>query len=236
MLDSRAAEDLYAAFADVPRPARLEGCPCCVEPGEGRALLDRPLRDLTAEDLARYGAKALNTWAGEEEFRYFAPRLLELAAAGAFAVLDPEIVFIKLARAGWAEWPQRDAVEGFLGAFWTRTLESHPSRPAIGTALCALGGAAGAAGEMAPYLDEWGRLASEAAIRQLHEFAVEELAWRRGTPLLRNAYWDTSGAPYREVLGWLTGGPAAEAVRVAFERAGREDVLELLADLENRCR
>ncbi|MFB4314720.1 hypothetical protein [Actinomadura sp. 21ATH] len=233
MLDSGAAEDLYAAFAAVPRPARLEGCPCCVAPGEGRALLGRPLRALTAGDLARYAAKALTTWAGEEEFRYFAPRLLELAAADAFPTLDPEIVFAKLGRAGWTDWPQRDAVEEFLRAFWTRTLERHPSRPAVGTALCAIGGAAG---RMAPYLDEWGRLASEAAIRQLHAFVAEELAWRRGTPLLRNPFWDTGRAAYREVLAWLTGGPAAEAVRVAFERADREDVLELLADLEDRCR
>ncbi|MFG2248893.1 hypothetical protein [Spirillospora sp. NPDC048823] len=72
--------DLYAAFADVPRPAELHGCPCCVAADEGRPLLAAPLRDLTAEDLARYAAKALNTWGGPQEFRYFTPRLLELAA------------------------------------------------------------------------------------------------------------------------------------------------------------
>ncbi|MEV0405491.1 hypothetical protein [Actinoallomurus sp. NPDC050550] len=43
-------------------------------PDEDRCLLDRPLRSLPPEDLARYAAKALNTWGGVEEFRYFVPR------------------------------------------------------------------------------------------------------------------------------------------------------------------
>jgi hypothetical protein len=225
--------DLYAAFAGVPRPARVEGCPCCVGPDEDRPLLDRPLRDLSAEDLTRYGAKALNTWGGPEDFRYFAPRLLELAAEDAFAWPDTEIVFLKLAQAGWKDWPQRDAVEAFLRAFWTRTLERHPAKPAIGTVVCAIGGTAT---DLAPYLDEWGRLGSAAAIRHLHEFATGELIRRRGAPKLLSSYWDTAGRPYRQVIGWLTGGPAGAAVGAAFDRAVEEDVLELLAELEERCR
>ncbi|TDC84738.1 hypothetical protein [Actinomadura sp. 7K507] len=228
-----ALDDLYEAFADVPHPVNLEGCPCCVAPDEGRPLLSRPVRDLAAADLARYAAKAMSTWGGPEEFRHFAPRLLDLAAEDAFGWPDAEIVFAKLGEAGWRDWPQRGAVEAFLRAFWTRTLATHPARPSAATALCAL---AGAGPDMDPYLDEWGALASGPALRHLHEFASEELIWRRGRPRLSNAFWDVSSGPYRQVVEWLAGGPAYAAVSAAFARMEDEPALRLLADIEDLLR
>ncbi|MGH3376898.1 MAG: hypothetical protein ACRDP6_19390 [Actinoallomurus sp.] len=62
----------------------MTGCPHCVDQEEDRPLLDRPLRSLSPEALSRYAAKALSTWGGVEEFRYFAPRLIECAAADEF--------------------------------------------------------------------------------------------------------------------------------------------------------
>ncbi|MFD0683608.1 hypothetical protein [Actinomadura fibrosa] len=221
-------DDLYAAFADVTRPSSLDGCPCCVAPGEDRPLLDRPLRDLTPDDLGRYAAKALNTWGGPDDLRYFAPRLLELAAADD---LDAEPICLKLAQAGWRDWPQRDAVTAFLDAFWSRTLARFPSRPSAGTALCALGGAAA---DLAPRLSAWGRLDSTTAIRHLHAFTTDELTWRRGRPRLLNAFWDDTGVAYEQVVAWLTGGDAAEAVRDAFERTDDEEILDLLIRTEER--
>ncbi|TDC47161.1 hypothetical protein E1281_26660 [Actinomadura sp. KC345] len=228
-----ALDDLYDAFADVPHPVALDGCPCCVAPGEGRPLLARPPRVLTAEDLARYAAKAMSTWGGPEEFRYFAPRLMELAAEDAFGWPDVEVVFRKLGQAQWQDWPQRDAVVAFFHAFWTRTLASHPARPSAATALCAL---AGAEPDMSHYLDEWGALASEPALRHLHAFVSEELVWRRGRPWLSNAFWDVSSAAYRQVMEWLTGGPAYAAVSAAFGRTEDEPALRLLAAIEEQLR
>lgn len=229
----RAMEELYAAFADVPHPRDLDGCPCCVGPDEGRPLLTRPLRTLAAAALARYAAKALSTWGGPEDFRYFAPRLLELAADDAFGRPDAEVVFIKLGQAGWRDWPhpQHDAVAAFLAAFWTRTLAAFPARPSAATALCAL---AGADADMGPFLDEWGSaLASEPALRHLHTFVTEELIWRRGRPArLGNAFWDASSSPYQQVIAWLTGGPAAAAVGAAFARVEDETALGLLVEIE----
>ncbi|WP_339155789.1 hypothetical protein [Actinomadura luteofluorescens] len=226
----REIEELYAAFAHVPRPAAPSGCPCCVDPEEGQALLRRRPRDLGVEELSRYAAKVLNTWGGPEDLRYFAPRLLELAAADAFIWPDPEIVFGKFAQAGWRTWDQRDTLAAFFDAFWTRTLERFPNRPSVDTSLCAL---AAAEADVPRYLDEWGRLASEAPIRHLHEFAVHGLTWTRGTPRLSNAFWDASAPPYRQVVDWLTGGPAAEAVAAAFARTDDEAVLHLLAETDS---
>ncbi|MBC6456988.1 hypothetical protein [Actinomadura sp. HBU206391] len=228
-MTSDIVERLYRAFADVRRPARVEGCPCCVEPDADRPLLTRPLRALTAQDLSRYGAKALNTWGGADDFRYFAPRLLELSTAGDLDWPDIEIVFGKLAQAGWPQWPQRRAIEEFMAAFWSDTLARHPRRPRIDAVLCALG-CAGA--DLAVRLTEWEELAGEPPVRHLHELATSELTWSRGRPRLRNAFWDTTGPQYREVIDWLTGGAAAAAVSAAFARADSEERLGLLAEID----
>ncbi|WP_433143773.1 hypothetical protein ACQPZ8_49095 [Actinomadura nitritigenes] len=225
-----AVEALHGAFAEVPRPVRVHGCPCCVAADEDRPLLARPPRDLTAEDLARYAAKALGTWGDEADFRYFAPRLLELAADDAFAYPDPEAVFGKLSRAGWERWPQRGAIAAFLHAFWTRSLTGHPGPLRIRTALCALGCATG---DVAPHLAAWGRLASLAAIRHLHDFTADDLVWKRGRPAPRIA---CPGRPYDQVVSWLFEGAAVRAVGDAFEREEDEDALALLTEIDSVLR
>jgi hypothetical protein len=227
---AEAVEALYAAFADVPRPARVHGCPCCVAPDEDRPLLARPPRALTAGDLARYAAKALSTWGDEDDFRYFAPRLLELSADDAFGYPDPEAVFGKLARAGWERWPQRAAVAVFLDAFWTRSLAEHPGPLRIRAALCALGCAAG---DVSSHLAEWGRLASPAAIRHLHDLTGEDLGWERGRLAPRIA---CQGRPRRQIGAWLFEGAAARAVGDAFERTEDEAALALLTEIDSALR
>jgi hypothetical protein len=222
-------ERLYSAFAGVRRPAHVEGCPCCVEPDADLPLLTRPLRVLTARDLSRYAAKALNTWGGADDFHYFAPRLLELSTAGALDWPDIEIVFGKLAQAGWRERPQRQAIEDFMAAFWSSTLARHPTRPRIDGVLCALG-CAGI--DLSVRLIEWEALAGEPAIRHLHELATSELTWSKGRPRLLNAFWDTAGPQYRQVVDWLTGGAAAAAVSAAFARTDSEEPLGLLAEID----
>ena len=225
-------ERLYDAFADVRRPGRVVACPCCVEPDSDLLLLNRPLRDLGADDLSRYAARAINTWGDEGDFHYFAPRLLELAAADAFDWPDIEIVFGKLAWAGWREWPQREAVADLLAAFFEQILRRHPSRPRVGSALCALGCATA---DLAGPLGDWAHLVRGVevpAIRHLRDLAVEELAWGRDGPYLVNTFWDRAGAPYRQALGWLTGGAAAAAVSTAFARTDSEELLELLAETD----
>jgi hypothetical protein len=223
-------EGLYAAFAGVPRPVRVAGCPHCVAPDEDRPLLDRPLRSIEAGALARYAAKALNTWGDVADFRYFVPRLLECAAADAFGYPDPPIVFGKLASAGWRRWApdERAAIEAFLGDWWAGTLDRFPSTPPAGTVLCCLG-LAGV--DLDPFLEHWGRLATVAAVRHLHEFVTYEVRW---PDRLADAFWDrVAAAP---VIAWLTGGRAAAAVEAAFDAAADEDVLRLLDEIHPALR
>ncbi|MFI6921890.1 hypothetical protein ACIBIZ_18250 [Nonomuraea spiralis] len=218
-------------FGAVARPAAVPGCPHCVEPGAGACLLSGPVAAIEAASLARYAAKALTTWGGVPEFRYFLPRLLECAAADAFSYPDPEIVLGKLAVAGWQGWPaaEREAITGFLYAWWRETLGRHPSRPSAGTVLCAL---AAAGLDLAPCLDLWAGLEDDAAIEHLRDFVTDGLSGRR----LTNAFWDRGAPAYAQVLAWLTEGPAARAVEAAFTRESREHVLGLLADVHTEIR
>jgi hypothetical protein len=220
-------ERLYAVFGRVPRPERVEGCPHCVAPDEDRPLLEGPVRSLEPAVLERYAAKALTTWGGVAEFRYFLPRLLECAAADAFVHPDPQIVFGKLATAGWRRWPaeERAAVTEFLTAWWDATLARHPVRPDAATVLCCL---AATGADLDPFLDRWAALDGLAAVRHLHAFVYEEVRWTARVRL--GGFWDVRGAA--RVLAWLTGGAAAEAVRRAFEVETGEEALELLADLD----
>ncbi|WP_344843692.1 hypothetical protein [Nonomuraea dietziae] len=149
---------MYDVFGHVPRPERVAGCPHCVEPGEERCLLSWPVASVEAGSLARYAAKALTTWGGVLEFRYFLPRLLECATADAFSYPDPEIVLGKLASADWRAWPEeeRDAVTDFP----VRVVgpnASPPSRPGppIDTVLCAL---AATGMDLTSCLDAWSGL------------------------------------------------------------------------------
>jgi hypothetical protein len=223
-----ATEGLYAAFGHVRRPARVPGCPHCVAPEEDRPLLDRPVRSLPPDDLARYAAKAISTWGGAEEFRYFVPRLLECAAADAFVYPDPAIVFGKLAAADWHGWPagERAAIGEFLTAWWADTLDRYPADPGAGTVLCCLGAARA---DLTPFLDRWGALPAAEAIQHLHEFVRYGVRWTRG-PRLADAFWDRESVAHRQVLTWLTGGAAAVAVEAAFAAETREDVLGLLEE------
>ncbi|MEU7858705.1 hypothetical protein [Nonomuraea sp. NPDC049141] len=218
---------MYEVFGHVPRPERMVGCPHCVEPGEELCILVGPVRSVEAELLARYAAKALTTWGGVAEFRYFLPRLLECAAADAFTYPDPEIVFGKLASAEWWTWPidERDAIAAFLSEWWRETLRNYPVHPSVATVLCALG-ATGM--DLTPCLSAWSKLDTDAAIRHLHDFVLTGLSGER----LTNAFWNRRSPAYQQVLAWLTGGPAAAAVEATFAEQTQEPMLELLAIIE----
>ncbi|MFC7647608.1 hypothetical protein ACFQX6_49235 [Streptosporangium lutulentum] len=214
-------------FGHVPRPERMDGCPHCVEPDEERCLLASPVESVRAEALARYAAKALTTWGGVAELRYFLPRLLECAATDAFGYPDPEIVLGKLAAADWLAWPvdERDAVTEFLRDWWQETLLHYPAHPPPDTVLCAL---ASTGMDLTPCLTAWGRLDTDATITHLYDFVLTGMSDRR----LTNAFWNRGDPAYRQVLAWLTGGLAAAAVEAAFARQTSEPMLELLAAVQ----
>eukprot|EP01035_Chromulina_nebulosa_P046710 gene46710-63278_t len=114
-----ATEELYRQFA-APTPSVIEGCPCCIETRGVDILLSTPLRTLSGQALWRYVSGAFLTIGSTRDFRYFLPRIFEIA------LLDPrnsnsaEIVLGKLRRAAWQQWPpgERDANCKLRRAAW----------------------------------------------------------------------------------------------------------------------
>lgn len=217
---AEAAQGLQVAFAGVPRPERVAGCPHCVTSADEQSLLSQPLRNLPAAALGRYAVKAMSTWGTEADFRYFAPRLLDLTVSGAMSWPGFEIVCRKLAMAGLASWPEQPAVEEFLRAVWSDTLRQFPSQLMITDVMR---GAALITSDAGPYLAEWEQLATIAMTRQLREAAESELSapWTPASP------GEATGSA-GQFSRWLTDGAAAGAVLVrAMQTSDREFLGEL---------
>jgi hypothetical protein len=226
-----AVDRLYVAFADEPRPADLEACPCCVSREQVEALLgpeDR--RTLPASVVADYAVHAMTTVGSASDFRYFLPRLLQLAVTDGFDWPDLEIAVGKLRLAGWAAWPasEQRAVRDVLWTLWTHTLGRHPSDPDADTVLCAIGNAED---DIAGYLAFWASsLGTGEAAPALHlsdlitwSARVENGRWR-----LLNGFWDHRDGP---VSDWLAADSTRAAVLAGFDAATSEPALTALADI-----
>ncbi|MFL6373167.1 MAG: hypothetical protein ACJ73D_00735, partial [Pyrinomonadaceae bacterium] len=112
-----AMEGVYAAFADVPKPPGVGGCPCCMTDGEYAVLTAKPLCELSAEELEKYAGAVFLTMGSEDDYAYFLPRILELSIED-----SPnwgsciEITGKKLRMAGFDRWS--DEKRASITALW----------------------------------------------------------------------------------------------------------------------
>ncbi|MDP5210916.1 hypothetical protein [Microbulbifer sp. 2205BS26-8] len=136
-----AIENAYTTFARYPRSADISGCPCCVSEEDQKALRRAPLRELTSNDLDRYAIKAMTTWGGDEDFKHFLPRLLELIATNAPLAHCSEVIAGKLVEAEWHRWsePEQNAVVLFFNAWWQwgRWEDTRQVETCLSTLACA---------------------------------------------------------------------------------------------------
>jgi hypothetical protein len=72
---------VYAAFASVPKPLRIDGCACCVDENEVTVLLTKPLREISPSALSSYASSVFLTVGDKQDFRYFLPRILEISVS-----------------------------------------------------------------------------------------------------------------------------------------------------------
>ena len=74
-----AIERLYEVFGRYPRPrGETYSAYSDVTATDAAAIRERPLRELSGRDLAKYAMRAVVTWGDADELRYYLPRLLEL--------------------------------------------------------------------------------------------------------------------------------------------------------------
>lgn len=179
-------EKLYEAFSVEPRPAAIEACPCCMDPGEICTLISIPLREISPQELSSYASSVFLTVGAEADFRYFLPRILEIMVTTCGWWPDPEVVGRALGTLIWDKFTGDEqlaivhyfdaAFDALLGA---RDLDGY----AIDSWMCC-------ASHVYP---SWISLLGKVLARPEALFALfdwHSAALRRGE--LSNGFWDDS--------------------------------------------
>jgi hypothetical protein len=191
----QAINALYAAFASVPKPKTITGCPCCIEDKDIPVLLSQPLRDLMPEELSSYASSVFLTIGDEEDFRYFVPRILEISATDPSWWPDPEVVARTLADARWQEWPvaQKEAVARVWDERFTELIEAAEGSE-LDSWLCGLARTGLA---LTSFLARLSR--SPTATLALYGWHANEIVEHR----LANGFWDDAPQGRKEVVDWF---------------------------------
>jgi hypothetical protein len=221
-LVATAIADLYAS-SQARVPLAVEGCPCCTSPEQLAALIAVPLRELTPAQLGFYGRQALTTVGSIDDFRYFWPRLAELAVTESSDwFVDHEILFGKVAAANWRTWPaaEQRATESFAAAVILRMRDHALSRADVDQWVCAVGQLFE---DVTPLLDA-ALLDSSPAARQnlygFYDWNRRDIEKRGG---LGNAFWrsaanrhNVASANVVKIVAWLHRADVATAVDQAY--------------------
>jgi hypothetical protein len=193
-----ALAELYLTFS-APRPRSVECCPCCEDPRNYDAILTKPLRNLTANDVDAYVISVFGTVGGPNDFRYLLPRLLELSASAGNDVLEPQAVTGALPRADWTTWrkAERDAIMTFFSAWFDRVAvgcaEEEVYARGVEPVLC---GMARAGVDIAPYLNRLHRPENLGGL-------VELLEWGEQQKSKLCPFWEHSPTAWRHLIDFL---------------------------------
>ncbi len=191
----QAIDRLYTAFADVPKPHRIDGCPCCIEKKNIGVLLSAPLRGLTPDDLSAYAASAFLTVGTVADYLYFVPRILEISFRELDWWPDIEVTGRAIAVAEPDSWScsHRSALLGFLHAVIDWIVESGEHCRIDGW-LCAI---ARTGLDVQSFLDQVAK--SPAAV--LAYFEANARCLPQNT--LCNAFWELPFAGHDTIVQWF---------------------------------
>jgi hypothetical protein len=119
-----------------PKPREIDGCPCCTDKAELCKLLAKPLRELTSNELRNYGASVFLTLGDVRDFRYFLPRLLEIATTTDWWP-SPEVLLGKLKLANWMGWAKANEPRSnkVIDAWYAKCLATAPAEGSVIDAL-----------------------------------------------------------------------------------------------------
>jgi hypothetical protein len=211
-----AVADQYTEFT-APRPRAMHGCECCATAQQLSALVAAPREQLTASVLDFYARKAMTTVGGAFEFRYFWPRLAELAVQGELTT-DREIVFGKPHYGAHHTWPEDEqrAILRLAGALgqWIAGAELEPDE--VDGWVCAVGqlaeGLADVRPLIAPLLAE--TPAAWTNLRALVEWNRDSMQRKHQ---LSNAFWENAPTSAAAIVAWLGSKPGALAALHSLE-------------------
>ncbi|RYD17513.1 MAG: hypothetical protein EOP88_26180 [Verrucomicrobiaceae bacterium] len=192
-------EALYAAFADVPRPAKIEGCDCCVGLDELAALVSQPLRTLGGTQLTRYASSAFLTVGEKADYLYLLPRIVEISCTDPGWWPDVEITGQAIGQTDPTSWPEqrRFALLDVFHAVMQSAIDGEHYWM-IDEWICCIGRSGLG---MAPFLKQIE--GSPRALLEYYEINSEDLMNDR----LGNSFWQKTEPAYQEIIAWF-GSPA----------------------------
>lgn len=213
---TEAIEDVYRAFADVPTPKSIPRRLFYTSQIDFNLLLSVNPRALSANDLSPYALSASHPKGPVEEYLYFLPRILELAAHDAEWWPSPEIIGKTVSFTQPHTWPapRLKALKKFLDTVVELAVQkaSHflqdPLRDgrAIDSWLC---GIAHMELDVRPYLQEVERF--EATVVAYHAENSYTIAHKKR---LGNKFWELPCPGHDVIFEWF----ASEKIREIVSR------------------
>lgn len=94
-----------------------------------KELFSKKLNELSAQDLLRFAGKAMTTWGGVDDYKYFLPRIFELIAE-----LNPPyevwVAFDKLKYGNWDKWEEteKNAIYNYMLSLWDNLLKDDSEK------------------------------------------------------------------------------------------------------------
>ncbi len=206
---SDAIERLYRAFAAVPKPEHIDGCPCCIRRKEIGILLRKALRAITPNELASYASSAFLTVGEVADYLYFLPRILEITATDPSWWPDPEVTGRAIRTANPETWTssQRTALNDFLEAVLATVIETGDYYRLDGW-ICAI---ARMGFDIRPYLAQVA--ACPAAVLDYFEANANSLPRNK----LASAFWELPCPGHDAIVDWFF---SPEIARIPFEAYG----------------
>jgi hypothetical protein len=192
---AQSIERIYTAFADVPKPRVIDGCPCCIDGKHVDVLLATPLREIHSEDLSPYAFSAFLTVGGAEDYPYFLPRILELSATDDAAMPDIEVTGRAIGSCDPNSWPpaRKEALRDCLFAVIADVLQCGAFEK-LDDWICAI---ARMGFEVGPHLEQIEGV--PAAVLAYFEFNEDCLPQNK----LCNAFWELPSASHDEIVRWF---------------------------------
>jgi hypothetical protein len=222
---------VYETFGKYPQPTGLEASPLC-DPAELQVLITKPLRHLDVADLSGYAMWAMTTVGEVEDYKYFLPRILELAIDS--GVVEPEIVALKLQYGHWHHWSgqERNAVIAAFQEACLQALKMHTGDYLADSWFC---GMAILHLDLQSIMRAWESASSSNAALQLTEMLRSTLLFERD--LNEMGYWsDVQIEVIQTIRAWLLGPVVHAKLMSASLAIASRDIWMLDRALEERDR
>lgn len=217
----RAIANQYAVFPS-QRPQIVEGCACCTTPQQLEALVRAPRETLTEKDLDFYAFKAMTTIGTADDFRYFWPRLVELAVADSLTT-DREVLFGKPLYGNHRTWPQPEqaALLTLANALSARFAVEALDEDVVDSWLCAVGRLTETLTDFRPFLEPFTQSTDAARANLL---ILTERNWEDIDTHDRpaNAFWSDAPNAAATFVAWFREHPQVHGARTALDQRDHE--------------